>query len=152
MAGAAKVWGDGVVHPMDILLLQVGCIRVAGGQGWGTRPGGFLTVTSRGKSWRKRAWRREKWETERESDKRDWRVSPQRQGSRLIRRKVNDVRVPLLVSVRCVGEAEDCGSSEGTVSNLRGVILRRERRVCRNIFKRFKTHRTQFVNKNKYLH
>lgn len=39
------------------------------------------------------------------------------------------MRVPLLVRVRCVGVAEDCGSSEGTVSNLRGVILKGERKI-----------------------
>lgn len=57
MAGAAEVGGDGVVHLMDILLLQVGGVRVAGGQGGGARPGGFLTVTGRGEGWRGRARR-----------------------------------------------------------------------------------------------
>lgn len=32
VASAAEVGGDGVIHSVDVLLLQVGGIRVAGGQ------------------------------------------------------------------------------------------------------------------------
>lgn len=45
VASAAEVGGDGVVHSMDILFLQVGGVRVAGGQGGRAWPRGFLTVT-----------------------------------------------------------------------------------------------------------
>lgn len=58
------------------------------------------------------------------------RFSPQRHGSRLILRKVKEVRVPLLLKVKLLWLrsprgvwAEGCGSQDGTTSNLRGVIL-----------------------------
>lgn len=60
VAGAAEVGGDGVVHSVDILLLQVGSVRVAGGQRGGARPAGLLTVAGRGKGWRDGACRRER--------------------------------------------------------------------------------------------
>lgn len=63
------------------------------------------------------------------------RFSPQRQGSFLILRKVREVRVPLLLKVRLllvrssgVVSPKDCGSHAGTMSNLRGVILREDNR------------------------
>lgn len=58
VASAAEVGGDGVVHSVNILLLQTGCVGMATGK-WGGRWrrgrgywGSSLTVTGRGEDWR----------------------------------------------------------------------------------------------------
>lgn len=40
VASTAEVGGDGVIHPVHILLLQTGCICMATGQCWGRCLGG----------------------------------------------------------------------------------------------------------------
>lgn len=48
VAGAAEVAGDGVVHPVHVLLLQVGRVGMATGQ----RGRRGLAVAGRGEGWR----------------------------------------------------------------------------------------------------
>lgn len=57
VTGAAEVGGDGIVHPVHILLLQTGCIRGATRKRWRRwrrGRGSSLTVTGRGEGWRVR--------------------------------------------------------------------------------------------------